>query len=33
MENEHDKIGTRLELIITKLNNGEREIYTCQACH
>ena len=24
MEKEHDKIGTRLELIITKLNNGER---------
>ncbi len=24
MEKEHDKIGTRLGLIITKLNNGER---------
>lgn len=24
MEKEHDKIGTRLELIITKFNNGER---------
>ena len=24
MEKEHDKIGIRLGLIITKLNNGER---------